>query len=143
MAICKWIMTRNLWLMERTKIGEKGITLSGGQRQRICIARAAYSDTDIVLLDDPLSAVDANVGHHLLNKCILQGPFSHRTRILVTHQLDVLRYSDLILVMDRDEANEGRITQSGTYEVNPSQYVDRQMLTRYSLYSSSRERSEH
>ena len=45
-----------------TEIGEKGINLSGGQKQRVSLARAVYSNRDIYLLDDPLSAVDANVG---------------------------------------------------------------------------------
>lgn len=70
----------------------------------------------MVLLDDPLSAVDANVGHHLLHHCILDGPFAHRTRILVTHHLDVLPRADLILVMERDDDNEGRIIQQGSYD---------------------------
>ncbi|OCF43886.1 hypothetical protein I317_02329 [Kwoniella heveanensis CBS 569] len=100
---------------ELTKVGEKGITLSGGQRQRLCLARAAYDESDIVLLDDPLSAVDASVGHHLLEKCILSGPFANRTRILVTHHLDVLPKADVVLVMDRINENEGRIVQQGTY----------------------------
>ena len=72
-----------------------------------------------MLLDDPLSAVDANVGHHLLHNCILSGPFANRTRILVTHHLDVLPLADLVLIMDRDEQNEGRIIQQGTYQVGP------------------------
>lgn len=101
----------------RTKIGEKGITLSGGQRQRICLARAAYDDSsEVVLLDDPLSAVDAHVGHHLLQRCILSGPLAHRTRILVTHHLDVLPRADMVLVMDRDASGDGRIIQQGTYQ---------------------------
>ena len=99
-----------------TRIGERGITLSGGQRQRVCIARAAYEDTSVILLDDPLSAVDAHVGHHLLENCILSGPMAHRTRILVTHHLDVLPHADLILVMDRNDKNEGRIVQHGAYD---------------------------
>lgn len=44
-----------------TEIGEKGINLSGGQKARICLARAIYSNRDIILLDDPISALDANV----------------------------------------------------------------------------------
>lgn len=47
---------------EFTEIGEKGINLSGGQKQRISIARAVYSDSDIYLIDDALSALDAHVG---------------------------------------------------------------------------------
>nr|XP_019009246.1 uncharacterized protein I206_05894 [Kwoniella pini CBS 10737]OCF48027.1 hypothetical protein I206_05894 [Kwoniella pini CBS 10737] len=100
---------------DQTKVGEKGITLSGGQRQRLCLARAAYDHSEIVLLDDPLSAVDAAVGHHLLANCILKGPFADRTRILVTHHLDVLPRADLVLVLDRLTEHEGRIVQQGTY----------------------------
>jgi len=73
--------------------------------------------SEIVLLDDSRSAVDAHVGHHLLHNCILSGPLSNRTRVLVTHHLDVLPRADLVLVMDRDGQNEGRIIQAGTYAV--------------------------
>ncbi|XP_064080545.1 multidrug resistance-associated protein 1-like [Macrobrachium nipponense] len=52
---------------DQTEIGEKGINLSGGQKQRISLARAVYSDADIYLLDDPLSAVDSHVGNTSLN----------------------------------------------------------------------------
>jgi ABC-type multidrug transport system fused ATPase/permease subunit len=51
-----------------TYIGDKGVNLSGGQRARLSLARALYSDSDIYLLDDPLSAVDANVGKNLYTK---------------------------------------------------------------------------
>lgn len=53
-----------------TEIGEKGINLSGGQKQRISLARAVYSDADLYLLDDPLSAVDAHVGKHIFEEVI-------------------------------------------------------------------------
>ncbi|KAJ7221015.1 ABC protein [Mycena haematopus] len=54
-----------------TEIGEKGINLSGGQKQRVNIARALYYNADIVILDDPLSAVDANVGKSLFHNAVL------------------------------------------------------------------------
>ena len=47
---------------DATEIGERGVNLSGGQKQRISLARAIYSDCDVVLLDDPLSALDNKVG---------------------------------------------------------------------------------
>ena len=53
-----------------TEIGQRGVILSGGQRARVSLARAIYSDADIYLLDDPLSAVDAKVGKHLFDRCI-------------------------------------------------------------------------
>ncbi|KAJ3345283.1 hypothetical protein HDU83_004237 [Entophlyctis luteolus] len=68
-----------------TEIGEKGINLSGGQKQRISLARALYSHATIVLLDDPLSAVDAPTAKHLYEKAICGPLMKNRTRILVTH----------------------------------------------------------
>lgn len=55
---------------DETEIGEKGINLSGGQKQRISLARAVYTDADIYILDDPLSAVDAHVGKHIFDALI-------------------------------------------------------------------------
>jgi ATP-binding cassette subfamily C (CFTR/MRP) protein 1 len=52
------------------KINLKGVNLSGGQKQRISIARAVYSDSDINVLDDPLSAVDSHVANHIFNSVI-------------------------------------------------------------------------
>ena len=49
-------------------VGEKGVTLSGGQKARVSLARALYADSDIILLDDPLSAVDAEVGKHIFDR---------------------------------------------------------------------------
>ncbi|KAJ3061801.1 Multidrug resistance-associated protein 1 [Podochytrium sp. JEL0797] len=94
---------------DQTSIGEKGINLSGGQKQRINIARLMYNDARIVLLDDPLSAVDAHVGRHLFEKCIL-GAMKDRTRVLVTHQLHFLSQCDHIVYM-----KDGGISESGSY----------------------------
>ena len=55
---------------DTTEIGEKGINLSGGQKQRISLARSVYSNADIYLLDDPLSAVDAHVGKSIFDQVI-------------------------------------------------------------------------
>lgn len=71
------------------KIGERGINLSGGQKQRVSLARAVYSNRDIFLLDDPLSAVDAHVGKHIFEECIKK-ELKGKSVILVTHQLQVI-----------------------------------------------------
>ncbi|TEB30865.1 multidrug resistance-associated ABC transporter [Coprinellus micaceus] len=96
---------------ELTEIGEKGINLSGGQKARVSLARCAYSRSEIVLLDDPLSAVDAYVGKAILDNCLLKGPLADRTRILVTHSLHVLDKLDYIYVME-----QGEIVEQGTYD---------------------------
>lgn len=95
---------------DQTEIGERGIALSGGQKLRIALARAVYFGADLVLLDDPLSAVDAHVGKTLFEDCIYNGLLADTTRLLVTHHLHVLPWCDLVLVMQ-----EGRIVQQGTY----------------------------
>ncbi|XP_068126625.1 ATP-binding cassette sub-family C member 2-like [Hyperolius riggenbachi] len=96
---------------DQTEIGERGVNLSGGQKQRVSLARAVYSNADIYLLDDPLSAVDVHVGKHLFDKVIGQnGLLRNKTRILVTHSLAVLPMADLIIIME-----DGSIAQAGTY----------------------------
>ncbi|KAF9881046.1 ABC transporter family protein [Colletotrichum karsti] len=82
-----------------TEIGERGITISGGQKQRLNIARAIYFDSDIVLMDDPLSAVDAHVGRHIFDNAIL-GLLKGKCRILATHQLWVLNRCDRVIWME-------------------------------------------
>ncbi|XP_009194645.2 multidrug resistance-associated protein 9 isoform X3 [Papio anubis] len=76
----------NLPYGDLTEIGERGLNLSGGQRQRISLARAVYSDRQLYLLDDPLSAVDAHVGKHVFEECIKK-TLRGKTVVLVTHQL--------------------------------------------------------
>lgn len=94
---------------DQTEIGEKGVNLSGGQKQRINLARVAYSEADIVLMDDPLSAVDAHVGRHLFQN-LMRGYLHNKTRILVTHQLHFLKQVDMIILM-----NNGHIEAMGTF----------------------------
>uniref|UniRef100_A0A1A7YK11 ATP-binding cassette, sub-family C (CFTR/MRP), member 2 n=2 Tax=Iconisemion striatum TaxID=60296 RepID=A0A1A7YK11_9TELE len=95
-----------------TEIGEKGINLSGGQKQRVSLARAAYSQADIFLLDDPLSAVDAHVGKHIFDKVIgPNGILKDKTRILVTHGISFLPYVDEVVVLVG-----GRVSEFGSYK---------------------------
>ena len=85
---------------DETEIGEKGINLSGGQKQRVSLARAVYSKSDLLFLDDPLSAVDAHVGKHIFQKVIgPEGILSTRTRVLVTHGISYLPQVDDIVVL--------------------------------------------
>ena len=91
-----------------TEIGHRGVSLSGGQRARVSLARALYSDADIYLLDDPLSAVDAKVGKHLFDRCIC-GFLSGRTRVFVTHQLDYLTHLDNIIVLSEGTQVNDRV----------------------------------
>ncbi|THV08675.1 P-loop containing nucleoside triphosphate hydrolase protein [Dendrothele bispora CBS 962.96] len=98
-------------LTEVREIGEKGINLSGGQKQRVNIARSLYYNADIVLFDDPLSAVDAHVGKALFHGAIAGLVREGKTVILVTHALHFLQHCDYIYTMD-----SGRIAEHGTYE---------------------------
>uniref|UniRef100_A0A8C7K0M5 ATP binding cassette subfamily C member 12 n=1 Tax=Oncorhynchus kisutch TaxID=8019 RepID=A0A8C7K0M5_ONCKI len=95
---------------DQTEIGERGLNLSGGQKQRISLARAVYSNKDIILLDDPLSAVDAHVGKHIFEECIKK-TLKGKSIILVTHQLQYLEFCDEILVLE-----SGKIKESGTHK---------------------------
>ena len=72
-----------------TEIGERGINLSGGQKQRVAIARAVYSESDIYVIDDCLSALDAYVGKNILDN-VLNGELKGKTKIMVTHHLHFL-----------------------------------------------------
>ncbi|XP_030721180.2 ATP-binding cassette sub-family C member 2 [Globicephala melas] len=93
------------------EIGEKGINLSGGQKQRISLARATYQNSDIYILDDPLSAVDAHVGKHIFNKVLgPNGLLKGKTRLLVTHSIHFLPQVDEIVVL-----GNGIIVEKGSY----------------------------
>ena len=94
---------------DMTEIGERGITVSGGQKQRLNIARAIYFNSDIILMDDPLSAVDAHVGRHIFDNAIC-GLLKNKCRILATHQLHVLNRCDRIIWMQ-----EGHVEAVDTF----------------------------
>ena len=91
-------------------IGEKGSTLSGGQKARISFARSLYSESDILLLDDLLSAVDVHVGKFMMTETLLKYA-KDKTRILVTHALYYLKYVDKVLIMEA-----GRVVEQGNYD---------------------------
>uniref|UniRef100_A0A3P9JS00 ATP-binding cassette sub-family C member 10 n=1 Tax=Oryzias latipes TaxID=8090 RepID=A0A3P9JS00_ORYLA len=93
---------------DKTEVGENGVTLSGGQKARLALARAAYMDKDIYLLDDPLAAVDTDVAKHLMKKCILE-LLKGKTRILCTHRIEFVDQADVVVLMDN-----GTIIQTGT-----------------------------
>ncbi|XP_078620680.1 ATP-binding cassette sub-family C member 9-like [Branchiostoma floridae x Branchiostoma japonicum] len=107
---------------DMTEIGEKGINLSGGQKQRISVARTLYAKTDIVLLDDPLSALDAHVGGDLFEKGIMGDLVKdRRTVVLVTHKLQYLEHAHFVVAMEG-----GKIQATGSMreirESNPELY---------------------
>lgn len=97
---------------DETEIGERGINLSGGQKARVSLARACYADTDIIILDDVLSAVDAHVGRTITDKCLVQLLRDRgKTVVLATHQTICLRDADKILVM-----KDGSIAFQGDFQ---------------------------
>jgi ATP-binding cassette subfamily B protein len=92
-----------------TMLGERGINLSGGQKQRAAIARALAQDPPIFVLDDALSAVDAQTEAKILAG--LRGALAGRTSVIVSHRLTAVREADWILVLDG-----GRLVEQGTHE---------------------------
>ncbi|EJD42543.1 P-loop containing nucleoside triphosphate hydrolase protein [Auricularia subglabra TFB-10046 SS5] len=97
---------------DRTEIGEKGIALSGGQKARVALARAVYSPSQTVLLDDVLSAVDAHTADILIRRCFAGPLMRGRTVVLATHHVDLVAPVAAFVV--RLEA--GRIVAQGTPE---------------------------
>ncbi|KAI8000143.1 ABC transporter C family member 2 [Camellia lanceoleosa] len=93
-----------------TEIGERGVNISGGQKQRVSMARAVYSDSDVYIFDDPLSALDAHVGRQVFEKCIKE-ELRGKTRVLVTNQLHFLSQVDRIILV-----HEGMVKEEGTFE---------------------------
>lgn len=121
---------------DATEIGERGITISGGQKQRLNIARAIYFDADIILMDDPLSAVDAHVGRHIFDNAIL-GLLKDKCRILATHQLWVLNRCDRIIWMD-----QGRIQAIDTFDNLMRDHAGFQQLMESTAVEEKKEEGE-
>ncbi|MDA8425880.1 MAG: ATP-binding cassette domain-containing protein, partial [Treponema sp.] len=92
-----------------TLVGERGLTLSGGQKQRVAIARALAVDPEILVLDDALSAVDAETEERILSALLEER--GSRTNIIVSHRVSTLRHAELIVVLE-----EGGIAQRGSHE---------------------------
>ncbi|HYC77799.1 MAG TPA: ABC transporter ATP-binding protein, partial [Planctomycetota bacterium] len=93
----------------QTVVGERGVTLSGGQRQRTAIARALAIDPKILILDDCLSAVDAETEEKILDR--LSDVLSSRTSIVVSHRTSAVARLDLVAVME-----DGRVVEFGPPE---------------------------
>lgn len=121
--ICE--LTRDLEILpsgDQTEIGEKGINLSGGQKARVGLARAVYANKDLILMDDPISALDANVKKKIFENVFL-GELKKKTRILVTHAVDFLHLVDSIVLL-----KDGEVLLQGSYEeIKDEPYLERLM----------------
>ena len=95
---------------DETALQEYGANLSGGQRQRIGLARALYADAELLLLDDPLSAIDTSLGSEIFENALMPLKQSGTTVVFVSHRLDFMMHCDKIVVM-----KEGSVTEIGTH----------------------------
>jgi ABC-type bacteriocin/lantibiotic exporter with double-glycine peptidase domain len=121
--ICE--LTRDLEILpsgDQTEIGEKGINLSGGQKARVGLARAVYANKDMILMDDPISALDANVKKKIFENVFL-GELRKKTRVLVTHAVDFLHLVDTIILL-----KDGEVLLQGSYEeIKDEPYLEKLM----------------
>ncbi|WP_057828283.1 ABC transporter ATP-binding protein [Liquorilactobacillus cacaonum] len=92
-----------------TLVGEKGISLSGGQKQRLSLARAFLRKSEVLILDDALSAVDAKTEQTIIDN--LKSKITTKISLIVSHRLSAVSAADLIIVLD-----EGKVTQSGSHQ---------------------------
>ncbi|KAF8933344.1 Canalicular multispecific organic anion transporter 2 [Dissophora ornata] len=125
---------------DQTEIGERGINLSGGQKQRVSLARAAYQDSDVYLMDDPLSAVDAHVDQHLWEYLIgPSGLLKDKTRILVTHGIHHLESVDHILAF-----KDSKIEEAGHYkELMNAKDAFHRLIKEFSVSHASKKKHQN
>lgn len=125
-------LSRDLEILDggdETEVGEKGIALSGGQKQRISLARAMYSPSRHLLLDDCLSAVDSHTSLLIYENCLCGPLAENRTIILVSHNVALtIKQADLVVVM-----NNGRVQASGS----PIELLDKGELGEDDLVKNS------
>ena len=115
---------------DKTELGPNGINISGGQKWRVTLARAVYSRAGILVLDDIFSAVDAHVGRHLLEKCLVSNICKGRTRIVVTHHVGLVAPVAKYVV----ELADGSIAAAGL----TSELEDEGILARIKSHELSR-----
>ena len=101
---------------DQTMIGEKGINLSGGQKQRIAIARACYATTDLLILDDPLSALDPAVATSVFRDCIQKFIAPETTVLMVTNQLQHLPKLDRVFEVEMEVGKGARVVATDKYK---------------------------
>ena len=123
---------------DMTEIGEKGVNLSGGQKVRVSLARTVYSNPDIYLFDDPISALDANIGKKIMKELIIDY-LEGKTRVIVTHALQYLKYMNRIIYM-----KNGRIEWVGTFEEIQNQdfFISMKKLSKLSVENNEEEKKE-
>ena len=92
-----------------TLVGENGLSLSGGQKQRLGIARALLANPDILILDDSLSAVDANTEKTIIEN--IKKTREGKTNIIVSHRISAVRHADKIIVVEN-----GEVLNVGTHD---------------------------
>ena len=100
-------LTKDLEIFQNGKdtlVGERGLTLSGGQKQRTAIARAAIMDSEILIIDDSLSAVDNETEQRILEA--LRKEREGRTTIIISHRVSTLKYADNVLVLEKGKTLE-------------------------------------
>jgi len=121
------------------EVGERGVNLSGGQKKRLTLARAVYARADLYLLDDPLSAVDAHVGKHILNNVFgADGLLKDKARVLVTHGVHYLPKVDIVVVL-----SDGEISELGTFSelMNNSDGEFSKLIGEYGVQDGSNDTS--